>query len=331
MVTRRTLLEWFGSVTGLAATGSGSAAAATTAAPASAVAPPPGSYAALLKQPVRWVFDDASGSFEPAIDFFRSYDWNIPQDVLDRARLGLVENIGPDQLRGLELRRDREQQIFLDVPFIARQNPDLPGPVLVTIHVSHWSRQPRRVGSFIRALHLDPRGVVMRVSNLRDGICRWANGEDYLAGGPLVEGPALDELAQHWIKRHEPAPPDWTAATTRDWSLRWPQGAGPGIPWAAVASGWRTLSGPTCGHCDFPMLLWGYGRTREGDGSVPAGLMAAARGCGRPSGPALRAVAEFVCVGCAKRFQEPIDDLDGWLEAHVEPACRPAVGDAPAG
>jgi len=105
MLTRRTLLEWLGSVTGLVATDAGSAAAAVASASG---APRPGSYAALLKQPVRRVFDDASGSFEPAIDFFKSYDWNIPQDVLDRARLGLVENIGPDQLQRLELRRDRE-------------------------------------------------------------------------------------------------------------------------------------------------------------------------------------------------------------------------------
>jgi len=217
------------------------------------------------------------------------------------------------------------------VPFIARQNPDLPGPVLVTIHVSHWSRQPRRVGAFIRGLALDPRGVVMRISNLRDGICRWANGADYLAGGPLVEGSALDYLGQHWLKRHEPAPPDWTAATARDWSLRWPQLAGPGIPWAALASAWRTVEGPTCGHCDFPILLWGYGRTPEGDGGVSARPAATAHAELPPTAAEPRAVAEFVCVGCAKRVQQPIDDLDAWLEAHVQPACRPSAGDATAG
>jgi len=127
MLTRRTLLEWLGSVTGLSATDAGSAAAAAASAVA---APRPGSYAALLGQPVQWVFDDGSGSFEPAIDFFESYDWHIPQEVLDRARLGLVEDIGPEQLRRLELRRDREQKILLDVALIARQNPDLPEPAL---------------------------------------------------------------------------------------------------------------------------------------------------------------------------------------------------------
>lgn len=126
MLTRRTLLAWLGSVTGLVATRSGSAAMAAS----TSGAPRPGSYAALLGQPVQWVFDDGSGSFEPAIDFFESYDWHIPQEVLDRARLGLVEDIGPEQLRRLELRRDREQQILLDVALIARQNPDLPGPAL---------------------------------------------------------------------------------------------------------------------------------------------------------------------------------------------------------
>jgi len=35
-------------------------------------------------------------------------------------------------------------------------------------------------------------------------------------------------------------------------------------------------------------------------------------------------VAEFVCASCAKRWQEPIADLDAWLEAHLEPEVRPA-------
>ena len=331
MLTRRTLLEWLGAVTGLAVTRP-AAAAEGVAGGAGVMGPPPGSYAALAGQPVQWVFDDASGSFEPAIDFFKSYDWHIPQDVLDRARLGLVENIGPEQLRGLELRRDREQMIWISKPFCDSPEADAHEPARVRVYVCHWSRRPRRVGAFIRGLHLDPRGVIMHVRSLREDVSRWANGADYLAGGPLVEGPEdLETLARRWWHRDEQAAADWTLATPRDWSLRWPQLAGPGIPWAALDSAWKTVSGPTCGHCDFPMIIWGFGRTREGDGRVPEGPAAAAGHRWWPRSEPLRAVAEFVCASCAKRWQEPIVDLDAWLEAHLEPEVRPAAAGATAG
>ena len=327
MLTRRTLLEWLGSVTGMAVTRLTAAAAQGVADTVGVMGPPPGSYAALAGQPVQWVFDDAAGSFEPAIDFFKSYDWHIPQDVLDQARRGLVENIGPEQLRGLELRRDREQMIWISTPFCDSQKPDASEPARVHVYVCHWSRRPRRVGAFVRGLHLDPRGVIMHVRSLREGVSRWANGADYLAGGPLVEGPDdLEMLARRWWQRESPAAPDWTCATPRDWSLRWPQLAGPGIPWAALASAWKSVSGPTCGHCDFPMLLWGFGHTRVGDGREPEGPVAAAVHRWWPRSEPPRAVAEFVCVGCAKRWQEPITDLDAWIEAHLEPGVRPACG-----
>ncbi|NQW47292.1 MAG: hypothetical protein HQ464_05930, partial [Planctomycetes bacterium] len=39
-------------------------------------------------------------------------------------------------------------------------------------------------------------------------------------------------------------------------------------------------------------------------------------------------MAETVCVACGMRFQQPIDDLEGWLFAHLEPA--PGARVAPA-
>jgi hypothetical protein len=74
------------------------------------------------------------------------------------------------------------------------------------------------------------------------------------------------------------------------------------------------------------MLLWGFGHTRVGDGREPEGPVAAAVHRWWPRSEPPRAVAEFVCVGCAKRWQEPITDLDAWIEAHLEPGVRPACG-----
>jgi len=71
------------------------------------------------------------------------------------------------------------------------------------------------------------------------------------------------------------------------------------------------------------MILWGFGRTREGDGRGPEGPAAAAGHRWWPRSQLPRAVAEFVCASCAKRWQEPIDNLDAWLEAHLEPEVGP--------
>ena len=273
--------------------------------------PGPVTMGALRRMPARWVFDDAANSYFPDDDFFRSFDWHIPQAVIERARLGLEENIGPDQLRRLVERRDREQRVIIRL--IQPLGCGVDGfadddPGYTRISVQHWSRQPRRIGPLITGLQLDPRRLVLTVTSLLDHTTLHANGTEYLDGQPLVKGPDIEELGSRWCRRREAIPPDWTAATTRDWTLRWRHMPGPGSPWAALAGCWNTVAGPTCPLCEFPTLLWGFGQPLDAP-EYPLGGQ--------------RGMAETVCVACGMRFQQPIDDLEGWLVAHLEPALRP--------
>ena len=180
--------------------------------------PGPVTMGALRRMPARWVFDDAANSYFPDDDFFRSFDWHIPQAVIERARLGLEETIGPDQVRRLVERRDREQRVIIRL--IQPLGCGLDGfayddPGYTRISVQHWSRQPRRIGPLITGLQLDPRRLVLTVTSLLDHTTLHANGTEYLAGQPLAKGPDIEEVGSRWCRRHETTPPDWTAALVR--------------------------------------------------------------------------------------------------------------------
>ena len=101
--------------------------------------------------------------------------------------------------------------------------------------MQHWSRQPRRIGPLITGLQRDPRGLVLTGTSLLDYTTLHANGTEYLAGQPLAKGPDIEELGSR-RRRHEATPPDWTAATTHDWTFRWRHMPGPGNAAAMSAS-----------------------------------------------------------------------------------------------
>lgn len=172
MFSRRTLLEWIAAITGRTIP-------CTPPAPPSTTAAPPVELAEL---PVKWCFDGPSGESWQADDIFQWLDWHMSEAVVERARHGLVEAIGPDELRRLVRRRLRQHCIEIHVPRpewlpgawlphsllaeleLDARSADRPVPALVIVR--HWSARPADVRPFLEARGLIRDGVVVQFENL---------------------------------------------------------------------------------------------------------------------------------------------------------------------
>ena len=202
MIPRRTVIRWFAAAAGgvLAAPaspgrGQGPAAAhaaslsaeITGATVPSATPPSLGTYAALRLLNCRWFIDATTGRFHPADDVFAWLDWNLPERVIDRARQGLVPEIGPEQLAGLERRRHRTQYAELRLPLLPEHEIDLEAPAEAVVTVHHWGAGLGNVRPFVNRLGTDHARILLQEIDLTTGANRWGTAAEYAAGQPLIE------------------------------------------------------------------------------------------------------------------------------------------------
>jgi len=146
--------------------------------------------------PLRHSPGEPIGDFWPAFDIFQWMDWHLPEAVMDRARRGLAEDIGPEQLAGLERRRRELQYIEI---YLARDpsagDPsglDLnsePAESLVTVH--RWGPAHGHVRTFVDVLGLGHDRTAVQVIDLTTKRSQWATGDEYVTGLPLVEAPDI--------------------------------------------------------------------------------------------------------------------------------------------
>ena len=178
MLTRRSFFRFLTRLTG----GAGVAAVAPAADQGMEAPPPLGSHAALITVPALWFFDEATQKFWHADDIFQWMDWNLPQAVIDRARQGLDENIGPVQLMRLLRRRRWHQLIEIALPPGSHSETDNLAPACARVTVRHWSEHPGTVRPFFRAFGLGQPHIEVAITNLTTGSTSWTNGADYVGG-----------------------------------------------------------------------------------------------------------------------------------------------------
>lgn len=288
MITRRTLFAWI--VAGL-----GRVAAVL---PLARRGPPEGGQDRQADDlAALWFHDGPTGRSWPAEDVFQWLDWHIPADVIDQARRGLVESIGPAQLQGLLERRSRQHAIEF-------HRPCSTGVIVI---VRHWAASVPDIRPFLNRHGLVSRGTFLQFQCLENGTSRWSNVADHLAGLPGIEEPDVEKLVRLWERRHEPAgPADWSPALRRDVGLRWPRVDGPGIPWAALGNAWRHVPPLACPACGGAAVLAGFGP---------------------PANPPRRgrAVCDFLCLDCLTRVREPVESLSQWCRDHLDPEYRPIL------
>jgi len=150
MLTRRTLLHWLTAALG----GFFHRPGAAVALVAQETVPQAATCAGLEPLPCRWFLDVETGEFWQADDFFQWMDWNLPEAVMERARQGLEESIGAEQLAGLERRRRRLQHIEVRRPFEIDCDADGLPSADAYVRLLHWGTSPADVGPFLAALGL---------------------------------------------------------------------------------------------------------------------------------------------------------------------------------
>lgn len=178
MIARRSLFRWITRLTGSA----GVAAVACAGNQAIAASSPPGSHAALITLPALWFFDEATGRFWHADDIFQWMDWNLPQAVIDRARQGLDENIGPAQLMRLLRQRRWQQQIEISLPPGSHAQTANHSPACARVTIRHWSNNPGSVRPFFTTFGLGHPNIEVEIINLTTATTSWTNGADYVRG-----------------------------------------------------------------------------------------------------------------------------------------------------
>lgn len=299
-ITRRAALRHVAAAVGGVATGStltadvdGRAAAAE---PETPEAPSVG------VSPTTWFSDEATGRFWPVDDVSRWIDRSIHEEVLRRARDGLVKHADPERRLRLVLRRCGVVYVEVLPPQAA---PGIASAATVRVH--HWRQDRGDLRPIFTSLGLARPEIAVQFVNRKHDTVSWSCGDEFRYGRPFPDGPALDGLIDRWRRRQVPAPADWMAATKTDWLPRWPQlGGDPGIPWAALEAAWQIVTPRECPNCHSPTILAGFGSRRVS--------------CFR-----FDPRQEHACPGCRRIHVVPLDELDVRVAAVLRRgAARPA-------
>lgn len=142
---------------------------------------------ALRLLPCRWFIDAATGAFQPADDTFAWLDWNLSERVIARARQGLVPDIGPEHLAGLERRRRRTQDAELRLPMLAEHEIDPEAPAEALVTVRHWGKGLGNTRPFLDRLGTDHSCILLQEVDLTIGANHWGTAAEYAAAQPLME------------------------------------------------------------------------------------------------------------------------------------------------